>query len=103
MNAYDRDGRPLGSPEVGRLLEDVEARTIDGTIIDGVKVSTVFLVIDHGFGADGPPVLYETMIFGGQYNGWCDRYTTEDDARFGHQMVVSALRAGRDPDEGEEP
>lgn len=29
-----------------------------------VNVSTVFLAIDHAFG-DGPPVLYETMIFGG--------------------------------------
>ena len=31
----------------------------------GVEVSTVFLGHDHNFGDHGPPVLFETMIFGG--------------------------------------
>ena len=39
-------------------------RHVGDTIIGGLRVSTVFLGIDHNFGGRGPPVLWETMVFG---------------------------------------
>jgi hypothetical protein len=61
------------------------------------RVSTVWLGIDHrGFG-DGPPLIFETMIFGGEYE-FCARYSTEERAVEGHARVVAALRDGREPD-----
>jgi len=45
----------------------------------------------------GPPILFETMIFGGEHDMWQDRYATIEQARRGHQRVVENLRAGRDP------
>lgn len=51
--------------------------------IGGVRLSTVFLGLDHNFCPEGPPLLFETMTFGG---GWevCERYATWDEAEAGH-------------------
>lgn len=37
-------------------------RRIRVTYINGIKISTVFLALDHCWD-EGPPVLFETMIF----------------------------------------
>jgi hypothetical protein len=67
--------------------------------VDGVRVSTVWLGLDHGFkfGEDALPVIFETMIFGGQFDNYQIRYHTEDEARRGHAEVVADLRAGMTP------
>ena len=58
-----------------------------------VTVSTVFLGLDHQYG-DGPPLLFETMIFGGAEDQWCDRYTTWEQAISGHvDAIFRALKA----------
>jgi len=56
---------------------------------DGVEilVSTVFLGLDHNFGASGPPVLWETLVIGGLLDGLQMRYTSREDAFRGHQDV----------------
>lgn len=61
---------------------------------DGVMVSTVFLVLNHAFG-DGPPLWFETMVFGGPEDGYCDRYSTWNEAEHGHVLVVDKLKAGQ--------
>jgi hypothetical protein len=38
------------------------------TEIGDAKVSTVFLSLNHAF-HDGPPLLYETLVFGGELDG----------------------------------
>ena len=55
-----------------------------------VSVSTVFLGIDHAFGG-GPPVLFETMVFGGQYSESQMRYHTWDEALEGHNHACERL------------
>jgi hypothetical protein len=79
-------------------LEDGPARTIgkDVHIQDNgeeAEVSTVFLTINHDY-RGGNPVLFETMIFGGEYDGFQMRYHTLPGARRGHRMIVLALRSG---------
>lgn len=59
-------------------------RHIAKTEADGVKVSTVFLGLDHSYG-DGPPVLFETMIFGGEHDEEQWRYYTWEEAEIGHR------------------
>ena len=61
-------------------------------IAEGVRVSTVFLGLDHNFGGDGPPILWETMIFGGPLDGYQERYATSDDAQLGHLEAVKRAR-----------
>lgn len=46
-------------------------------------VSTVWLGLDHGFG-HGPPVIFETLVFGGPLNDEGMRYSTEAQAFEGH-------------------
>lgn len=65
----------------------------DEVVRDGEEllVSTVFLGIDHNFGDDGPPILYETMIFGGSLEGETRRYCTREDAMACHENVLAWL------------
>lgn len=75
----DGDGKRVGRTEVGEA-----------------SVSTVFLGVDHSFG-DGPPLWFETMIFGGPFDQETWRYTTWAEAEAGHGRIVGALREGREP------
>ncbi len=61
--------------------------------VNGVDVSTVFLGIDHAFGG-GPPLLFETMIFGGPHNEYQERYSTWEEAEAGHKRAVELATAG---------
>ncbi len=82
-------------------------RTIAKTSIEDVDVSTVFLMLDHVygslygslFGSQDDPVLFETMIFGGPHDSMQWRYASVADAREGHEVIVSLLKAGLNPDE----
>jgi len=62
----------------------------------GHKVSTVWLGYDHNH-FDGPPLLFETMIFLDEFGGndiYCDRYTTWEEALNGHAKAVHWLKSG---------
>lgn len=70
-------------------------RTVNKTQIDtGEEVSTVFLGINHQWG-DGPPILFETMVFGGEFDEDQYRYSTWDEAVKGHNRVVETVMAGK--------
>jgi hypothetical protein len=81
---------------VGQGFEETK-RVAKDTVGDA-EVSTVFLMIDHNWG-DGPPVLFETMVFGPDMGEPCWRYTTWDKAKAGHDRVVAALKAGETLDD----
>lgn len=54
-----------------------------------VRVSTVFLPTNHDFGGGGPPLIYETMVFGecpSDGNQW--RCSTFEEAETIHDNVV---------------
>jgi len=72
-------------------VADVNA--IEGS--DRVRVSTVFLGLDHNHFDDGPPLLWETMIFGGQLDGEQSRYTSRAEAVEGHQRMCRRVQASR--------
>lgn len=58
---------------------------------DGTNISTVFLGFDHGF-MDGPPMLFETMVFGGELDGEVERYATKAQAKRGHEKMVQRVK-----------
>lgn len=70
-----------------RRERDQEWRVALDNIGDRITVSTVFLGINHRFG-DGPPILFETMIFGGKHDQYQERYSTLDEAVAGHKRAV---------------
>lgn len=52
-------------------------------------VSTVFLAIDHRFMGDGPPILFESMVFDGPMAGDMNRCCTYAQAvEMHHQMCM---------------
>jgi hypothetical protein len=55
-----------------------------------VEVSTVCLLTDHNFTGEGPPVLYETMVFHNGESVDCHRYRTLEAAAVGHQAVCES-------------
>jgi hypothetical protein len=66
--------------------------------VGDAEVSTVFLGLNHDFGWAGVPLLFETMIFGGQWDQYQWRYTLRSEAQAGHDAIVAALRVGAEPD-----
>lgn len=58
-----------------------------------ITVSTVFLAIDHNYTWEGPPVLFETMVFGGPYDESMERYETLEEAKRGHERWVAKVNA----------
>ena len=69
-------------------------RVVAKTWVNQVEVSTVFLGLDHSPGGDGPPLLFETMIFGGANNEAQWRYSTWDEAEAGHWSAVKSIGGG---------
>lgn len=71
-------------------FEGFENRRVAKTEIGEVTVSTVFLGLDHSF-SNGPPVLFESMVFEGPLDGETRRYSTWRDAEIGHEELVRAV------------
>ena len=59
---------------------------------DFARVSTVFTGINYNF-MEGPPLVFETMIFGGKYNLSDWRASTRRGALANHQRAVALVRA----------
>lgn len=59
----------------------------------GVEVSTVFLGMDHRFVRNGPPLLWETMVFGGDRDGHCERSSSQEEALNRHEAICKLIKA----------
>ena len=104
---YYRDGTPsdsykyeAGSKEwlkeskkINDLLGNYEYKKVDHTKLWwGGAVSTVWLGLDHRFMSEGPPLIFETMVFRSKknYSGeYQERYSTEEEAIKGHKQTVA--------------
>lgn len=71
-----------------------ERRRVAEDFVGSVRVSTVFIGLDHQWG-DGPPLLFETMVFGGRLDDFTDRYSTWDEAEAGHRAALAKVLASR--------
>jgi hypothetical protein len=70
---------------------EYENRKVALTEVGAYRVSTVFLVIDHGWGSK-VPLLFETMVFGGDTEFEMARYSTWEQAMQGHEAMVEQVR-----------
>ena len=97
----DNDHNPVATDVLvaAKWIEDNPERRVvkQENILDKngetVRVSTVFLGLDHGvpWNKDKRPVLWETMIFGGEHDQYQDRYTSYEDALEGHQKAIDFI------------
>jgi hypothetical protein len=62
--------------------------------VGDVRVSTVFLAIDHRHFGDGPPLLFETMIFGGSHDQAMWRSSTWKQAEQQHADACALAKWG---------
>jgi hypothetical protein len=86
--------KPASLEEWAQFLSQTEKRRLGhDRLTSKVLVSTVFLGLNHRFIDGGPPLVFETMIFGGPLDGEQYQYSEFDEAMQGHQKVV--LRAER--------
>lgn len=97
-----KDGVPVPEPDsikAAMFFGDIRNRRVAEdtfTAFDGteIRVSTVFLCLDHGWG-DGPPVLWESMIFwpgNEELDEEQVRYTSRQEAEEGHQLMVAMVK-----------
>src|SRR5262249_10211352 len=65
--------------------------------------STVFLGLDHSHGRPGPPILWESLIFGTSLDGEMDRYTSRAAALRGHDRMLARVREVYDVERQQPP
>lgn len=71
-----------------------DARRVGLDCVGSVKVSTVFLGVDHNWVVGGDPELFETMTFGNEdWEGDQVRYSTLEQAKNGHAEMVAIVRS----------
>lgn len=100
MNMYvlNEAGQPVSATQLewGEFMVSAN-RMICRDEFGDITVSTVFLGVDHNYG-DGPPLLFETMIFGGEHDQYQERYSTRLQAVEGHDRAV-AIAKGQERDD----
>lgn len=105
MYRLDADGNPVAEPNTitwGRWFETADRIVAQDTVyivaqdtVLGVKVSTVFLGLNHNYGP-GPPLLWETMTFAvdssrPELDGLQERYETKEAALAGHKAMLARV------------
>jgi hypothetical protein len=86
------EGAPVPEPDLQKWARwfATANRRVAQDMIDDVRISTVFLGLDHRFG-HGPPLLYETMVFGGGQADEMWRYSTREEALAGHRAMAKRV------------
>ena len=98
MNRYILEGHnPVPCPNIIEWVERLEKadRRVDKTKVGETEISTVFLGIDHSF-ADGPPLLFETLAFGGELDGEQELCSTWEQAEAQHLRMVRRAAMSKD-------
>jgi hypothetical protein len=100
---YDRQGKTLclmcwakrreDRPDYPRGYMRVAETILGLGSEDEVRISTVWIGMDMNYARIGPPIIFETMIFGGALDENMWRYATEDEAVEGHRVAVALVRA----------
>lgn len=101
---YNKQGNQISALEFSRIPRDerVVARSELFSGNNEVVVSTVLLGLDHGNGI-GNPIIFETMVFGGELDGEMDRYATQESANAGHLRMVKRVLDARNSEEKQPP
>ena len=96
---YGRDGKPITFARWVAIMEkSPETRIVEQTNLpNGVLVSTVWLGMSHNFFGGATPLIFETMIFGEDWDSeYQERYATEAEAIAGHKRAVDLAREGHE-------
>ena len=101
ISFYDREGMPISADQHAGLQRNWSYKCVARSYFRDVIVSTVWLGLDHGFGCEERPVVFETMVFDSEVNNdglhpsmseFTRRYTTVEDALQGHVEVLEEVQ-----------
>lgn len=100
MDRYilDENGEPVQEDDLDKwaLMFKSDKRKVALDTFGDVRVSTVFLGLDHQHGLDGPPLLWETMVFGGKFDQDQMRCPgSRADALAMHQRMVDKVKGAQ--------
>lgn len=87
----DRQAVPATLEEWSRFLMSPD-RVVGYWVMESLLISTVFLGIDHNWSDEGPPLLYETLVFGGPMDRHMERTSTWAEAEQTHERVCREVR-----------
>lgn len=95
---FDWDSRPIKKWEY-HVKSIYFSKHVGLDIINGWRISTVWMGLNHAFFREHPPLIFETMIFteeGTSENDFCshyqERYTHYQEALEGHPKACEAVR-----------
>lgn len=81
--------------KIEAFMGDINKRRVGyEKLTSKISVSTVFLCLDHNYLGEGDPVLWETMIFGGEHDGYQKRATSKKEALEHHNEAVDLAKSG---------
>jgi hypothetical protein len=93
----DENDRPVPEPDLRKWAAwfcNVHKRRVAIETIDGVQISTIFLGMDHNWENSGPPILWETMVFGGELSDEQDRCSgNREQAEAMHLKMVERVKS----------
>jgi len=97
MLGYKLEGKkiiPCESMLEWAMYFETANRHVALEMVWGMRVSTVFLGIDHNHSFSGDPVLFETMVFVGRTSEDVEmrRYCTWDEAEAGHKDIIANIK-----------
>lgn len=87
MNLFEKRREDMSSESWWRKRTDIS---------DEVCILTDWLGMNQQWD-DGPPLYWEAMIFGGEFDQRQWRYSSRESALDDHERIVRALRAGHEP------
>ena len=94
---HDREGNEITLAEWAAYSESRSYVVLKQNRLGDVGVSTIWTGVNLNLWPDGPPLIFETMIFGGEYSHEYNRYPTEALALEGHDRAVARIEAGLSP------
>lgn len=98
MNYILKGKLAIEEPNLLRWAEwyETHSRRVKEDFVNGYRISTVFLGIDHRFSVAYKrfPILFETMVFDkGSYDDLrCERYSHWEEAEAGHKKMVAKVK-----------
>jgi hypothetical protein len=89
------NGNPVREPDLIKWAKwfDKADLTVGRKYVGTVFVSTVFTALDYKFTETGPPILWETMVFGGKFDQYQDRCSgSREQAEAMHARIVDIVK-----------
>lgn len=85
---YDKQGNPISQDIAKVLYNQKNYRRVALTDLKDYSISTVWIGLD--FSISNNKMIFETMIFrAGTFDDvYCERYSTEKEAKLGHLKAV---------------